>query len=147
MFLCYYLFGIPLAWYLGSDIGYSLGVFGLTIGIAIGTWVHAGLYMGIIYCTNWESEVEKAKARVGNYTAADVTAADVTAASFVQTDDDVSLKKNEWIRVRDDDDDEEGEGEGEEEGLYSSANDRVNNFDEKKLVEMTNVRLLKMPTV
>lgn len=65
VFLCYYIIGIPLAWFLGSyHPGLGLGVTGLTIGIAAATWLHAGLYLIILCTTDWEVQIMNARDRL-----------------------------------------------------------------------------------
>lgn len=59
VFLCYYIFGIPIAYYLGTDSygGFGLHVLGLTIGVTAGTWLHGVVYTYIVYTTDWKEQV------------------------------------------------------------------------------------------
>lgn len=57
--LCYYMVALPVSVLCSGvfGIGLSLQVLGLTIGIAVGTWLHAGIYTYIICKMDWDEQV------------------------------------------------------------------------------------------
>jgi len=62
---CYYIIGIPVAYFLASyRYGMGLGVLGLTMGVTVGTWIHAGIYCYIVQQSDWIVEAERAKLQV-----------------------------------------------------------------------------------
>ena len=58
--LCYYVIALPVSVLCSGvfGVGLSLQVLGLTIGIAVGTWLHAGIYTYIVCHVDWEEQVQ-----------------------------------------------------------------------------------------
>ena len=63
---CYYLVALPISVLCSGvfGVGLPLQVLGLTIGIAIGTWLHASIYAVIVCRTDWNMQVQIATARL-----------------------------------------------------------------------------------
>lgn len=67
VFFCYYLIGLPTAYMLASTKhGMGLGVLGLTLGVAVGTWIHAAVYIVILQRTDWSQEVQRAQSQTAS---------------------------------------------------------------------------------
>ncbi|KAA8539944.1 hypothetical protein F0562_026636 [Nyssa sinensis] len=59
---CYYIFGLPLGFFLGYRA--NMGVMGLWLGMICGTAVQTLLLLFVLYKTNWNKEVEKTTERM-----------------------------------------------------------------------------------
>ncbi|KAI9084202.1 hypothetical protein K1719_033873 [Acacia pycnantha] len=59
---CYYIFGLPLGYYLGYEA--NLGVKGLWGGMICGTALQTLLLVLVLYRTNWNKEVEETSERM-----------------------------------------------------------------------------------
>ena len=64
----YYIVGLPAAVYMAFDLngrGLGLGVTGLCLGTAIGTWVHMLIFLVITRRVDWKEEARMARQKLG----------------------------------------------------------------------------------